>query len=57
MQELSHILYEAYCEAVGGFAYNGDKLPTAAEFFNDPTKQKQADAWRVVAGKAVEALS
>ena len=39
--------YDAYCEAVGGVAFNGDKLPSSEEFFNDPSKQKQANAWLV----------
>ncbi len=38
--------YDLYCEAVGGKAFNGDLLPKSDEFFNDPSKQKQADAWR-----------
>jgi len=38
--------YDAYCEAVGGKAFNGDALPNSTEFFSDPSKQKQADAWR-----------
>lgn len=38
--------YDAYSEAVGGKAFNGDVLPKSDEFFSDPTKQKQADAWR-----------
>ncbi len=49
---LAKILYNAYCEGVGGVAYNGDKLPTANEFFNDDTKKKQADAWRIVSDVA-----
>lgn len=38
--------YDAYCEAVGGKAFNGDPLPKSEEFFNDPAKEKQANAWR-----------
>lgn len=51
---LAKKLYDTYCEAVGGVAYNGDKLPNSAEFFNDDSKQKQADAWRKTADAAVE---
>lgn len=42
-------MYDVYCAAVGGTAYDGRPLPTGAEFFADPGKQKQADAWRAVA--------
>lgn len=41
--------YNAYCDAVGGVAFNGDKLPDAIEFFLDPSKQKQATAWLAAA--------
>lgn len=43
---LAKKIYDKYCEAVGGKAFNGDPLPKSGEFFSDPTKQKQADAWR-----------
>ncbi len=46
-EELAHKMYDAYCEAVGGKAFNGDPLPPASEFFADESKQKQADGWRV----------
>ena len=42
-------MYDVYCAAVGGTAYDGRPLPTGAEFFADPGKQRQADAWRAVA--------
>ena len=42
-------LYTTYTKAVGGIAFNGDPLPGASEFFGDPTKKKQSDAWRAVA--------
>lgn len=48
-EELARKMYDTYCEAVGGIAFNGDKLPDSKEFFNDLTKIKQADAWRAVA--------
>ncbi len=50
-------LYEAYCAAVGGKAFNGDPLPDWATFRFDPSKQKQSDAWitvAVTAGKLCE---
>lgn len=46
-------LYETYCKAVGGKAFNGDPLPDAETFFNDPTKKKQADAWLEVGNMAI----
>jgi len=49
-------LYSAYCEAVGGRAFNGDALPDWAEFRDDPRKQKQVDAWLATAQKAVEII-
>lgn len=45
-------LYDAYCAKVGGHAWNGAPLPMGAEFFADPNKKKQADAWRAVAERA-----
>ena len=46
-------LYDVYKAAVGGKAYDGRPLPSGAEFMSDPTKQKQADAWRAVAAHAM----
>jgi hypothetical protein len=46
-------LYNAYCAAVGGVAYDGKPLPAWSEFGRDPAKQKQADGWRRVAAEAV----
>ena len=43
------MLYDTYIEAVGGTAYDGRPLPPGKEFMEDPTKKKQADAWRAVA--------
>lgn len=54
---LAEQMYDAYCEAVGGLAFNGDKLPKADEFFKDSNKEKQANAWRVAADKAIELLT
>lgn len=51
IETTTNAAYTAYCEAVGGKAYNGDTLPTWEEFAKDETKRTQADAWR----KAVKA--
>lgn len=53
-EQLAKILYDDYCTAVGGKAFNGDTLPTSEEFFKDETKQKQANAWRVVAQSSID---
>ncbi len=45
-------LYEIYCTAVGGKAFNGVPLPAWDQFRADPAKQKQSDAWLTVAGAA-----
>jgi hypothetical protein len=45
VQECAEIMYDVYCDAVGGKAFNGDLLPGSNEFFADPNKQKQANAW------------
>lgn len=48
-EQFAFKLYDVYCEAVGGKAWDGRPLPTSEEFFYDATKVKQADAWRAVA--------
>lgn len=48
---LAEILYDVYCHAVGGKAFNNDPLPKWQEFFNDPKKQTQVKGWLAV-GKA-----
>ena len=53
VEEHAARLYTVYCEAVGGFAFNGDPLPDWKEFGSDPKKQKQADAWRKVAEESL----
>lgn len=55
-EQVARKLYDAYCQAVGGTAFNGDPLPKSEEFFEDQTKRKQADAWRVVAQTAMDVL-
>jgi hypothetical protein len=54
--EIAEKLYETYCEAVGGKAFNGDPLPSWSEFFADPKKQTQASAWVATAFKAKQLL-
>ena len=51
-ETLAGVLYTRYCEAVGGKAFNGDPLPSWAEFRADPAKQKQALAWIAAAEAA-----
>ncbi len=46
------LVYETYCEGVGGIAYNGDKLPDWETFAKDPAKEKQANAWRAAVAAA-----
>lgn len=48
-KELAGNVYNRYCEAVGGFAFNGDPLPSWETFSNDPSKQKQSNAWIAIA--------
>lgn len=52
-EALAKVLYDRYCQEVGGKAFNGDPLPKSDEFFKDSTKTKQANAWRTVAGSAI----
>lgn len=53
---IAEYMYDTYCVAVGGVAFNGDPLPRWPEFSTDPGKQKQADAWRHVAGCVKQAI-
>ena len=55
-EELASELYEVYCIAVGGKAFNNDPLPSWQEFRADEKKKKQSDAWIAVADKAFEAF-
>jgi len=55
-KDLAEMLYEAYCQAVGGVAYDGKPLPKWAEFVLDPAKQKQAQGWLKVADCALDSL-
>lgn len=56
VEHVADDLYTVYCTAVGGVAFNGDPLPTWAEFVAHPDKQKQAAAWRAVASHVLEKL-
>lgn len=51
---LAKKMYDAYCDGVGGIAFNGDKLPSSEEFFADASKEKQANGWRAAAQAAVD---
>ena len=53
IDHLAGRMYDKYCEAVGGVAFNGDPLPPWSEFGSDPKKQKQANAWREAAKEAL----
>ena len=55
--ELAKVMYDSYCEAVGGKAFNGDDLPKSEEFFNDETKKKQSNAWIQSANSAINFLN
>lgn len=46
-------LYEIYCAAVGGVAFNGETLPKWPEFAADPKKEKQANGWREAANSVL----
>lgn len=53
---LGKIMYTAYCEGVGGVAFNGDALPDAETFFADTTKEKQIKGWLASAEKVLSIL-
>lgn len=54
---LARQFYDVYCKAVGGKSFNGDPLPSSEEFFKDPSKAAQADAWRAVAEYSINPQS
>lgn len=56
-EKIARDMYDAYCSAVGGKAWNGQPLPKSDEFFADPTKATQADGWRAAARVAMKALT
>lgn len=53
---LARAMYDAYCVAVGGHAYDGRPLPTSEEFFEDASKATQAGGWYAAASKALEII-
>lgn len=53
---LAAAAYTAYSQAVGGVAYNGDKLPNWESFSADPAKTKQASAWLAAVAAVKESL-
>lgn len=52
-EQIARVMYDNYCIAVGGKAFNGDPLPNSEEFFTDESKTKQATAWIVAAQNAI----
>lgn len=50
-------LYEIYCAAVGGVAFNGDKLPGWVEFIRDPSKSLQSGGWNAIGERVVELIA
>lgn len=54
---VAKLMYTVYCETVGGKAFNGDDLPDWNTFRNDPSKQKQSDAWIAAAEAAMTLLA
>jgi hypothetical protein len=56
IEALARHLYNTYCTAVGGVAWNKDPLPTWEEFRADPAKKLQSDAWIVTAQAAKDRL-
>ena len=57
LETIAGQLYDEYCYAVGGQAYDGKPLPDWTTFYNDPTKEVQRNAWIQVARKAVTVLA
>jgi hypothetical protein len=51
---LAGFLYDTYCFAVGGVAYDGKMLPTWDEFRFDPSKEKQVAGWYAVAEASID---
>ena len=49
LEQLAGRMFDAYCCAVGGKSFNGDKLPTWEEMIHDGTKALQVAAWLVAA--------
>lgn len=45
LEWVAESMYDKYCLAVGGKAFNGDPLPQWPDFVADPLKQKQVLGW------------
>lgn len=56
-EDIARNLYETYCAAVGGKAFNGDPLPTWDEFAIHPDKQVQVNGWLLAADRAIQMLA
>jgi len=56
LEKFAGQLYETYCSAVGGKAFNGSPLPNWKEFSSDPSKEKQYRAWIETAQKAHDVM-
>jgi hypothetical protein len=54
LEKFAGYLYETYCKAVGGKAFNGDLLPSWETFRADETKHVQSEAWVSVAKAAMD---
>ena len=52
-QFVAEILYEKYCQSVGGKSSDGNTLPTWEELQADKTKATQENAWIAVAEAAL----
>lgn len=51
---LAGFLYEVYCDAVGGKAWDGTTLPTWHEFKSNMNKQSQVKGWLAVAEASID---
>ena len=45
IEQIAEAMYTAYCASVGWKAFNGDPLPSWAEFSKDQKKKVQYNAW------------
>jgi len=51
------IAYEAYCDAVGWKAWNGDNLPTWDMMCSDDKKSRLVKAWQLAGAAVIKAYS
>ena len=54
---IAEAIYTAYCESVGGTAWNGEPLPTWNQFHNDESKERQVYGWLAAAQSAINLLT